>query len=135
MPSNSIFESFLTSQGYALFESAGKDEFTIIGTCPVWCRDVFDLQSRSAKRIRVGDNSAFLENFLVDAENFWNSKSEGSVSSGNWIERDKAGREIPLEAFALSLDRKKILILRNLAAHFAEQQQWFQTARDSLLAH
>jgi signal transduction histidine kinase/CheY-like chemotaxis protein/HPt (histidine-containing phosphotransfer) domain-containing protein len=135
MPSNSIFESFLTSQGYALFESAGKDEFTIIGTCPVWCRDVFDLQSRSTKRIRVGDNSAFLENFLVDAENFWNSKSEGSVSSGNWIERDKAGREIPLEAFALSLDRKKILILRNLAAHFAEQQQWFQTARDSLLAH
>ena len=28
-----------------------------------------------------------------------------------------------------------MLILRNLSANFAEQQQWFQTARDSLLIH
>src|SRR5579862_2490744 len=135
MSSNSIVESFLTSQGYALFESAGKGGFFPIGDCPAWCRDLFEFHSRNAKRIRLADNSPFLENFLVDAENYWNSKSEGSVSSGNWIERDKTGREIPLEAFALSLDKKKILILRNLSAHFGEQQQWFQTARDSLLAH
>src|ERR1700728_707064 len=135
MSSNSIFESFLASQGYALFELAGKGEFSIIGTCPAWCRDIFELQSRTTKRFRLADNSPFLENFLVDAENYWNSKSERSVSSGNWIERDKSGREIPLEAFALSLDKRKILILRNLSATFAEQQQWFQTARDSLLAH
>jgi signal transduction histidine kinase/CheY-like chemotaxis protein/HPt (histidine-containing phosphotransfer) domain-containing protein len=135
MSSNSIFESFLASQGYALFESLEKGAFTIVGTCPVWCRDLFDLKSRNTKPIRLADNSPFLENFLIDAEDFWNSKSEGSVSSGNWIERDKGGREVPLEAFALSLDKRKILILRNLSAHFAEQQQWFQTARDSLLAH
>jgi len=135
MSSHSIVESFLTSQGYALFESLGKSEFLIIGACPAWCRDIFELQSRTTKRFRLADNSPFLENFLVDAENYWNSKSERSVSSGNWIERDKSGREIPLEAFALSLDKRKILILRNLSAHFAEQQQWFQTARDSLLAH
>jgi signal transduction histidine kinase/CheY-like chemotaxis protein/HPt (histidine-containing phosphotransfer) domain-containing protein len=135
MPSNSIFESFLTSQGYALFESFGKGEFLPLGDSPAWCRDLFELHSRNAKRVRVADNSPFLENFLIDAEEFWNSKAEGSVSSGNWIERDKTGREIPLEAFALSLDKKKILILRNLSANFAEQQQWFQTARDSLLAH
>src|ERR1700733_3762404 len=135
MSSHSIVESFLTSQGYALFESLGKSEFLIIGACPAWCRDIFELQSRTTKRFRLADNSPFLENFLVDAENYWNSKLERSVSSGNWIERDKSGREIPLEAFALSLDKRKILILRNLSAHFAEQQQWFQTARDSLLAH
>lgn len=135
MSTNSIFESFLTSQGYALFESHGKGAFSSLGDCPAWCRNLFDLQSRNAKRIRLADNSPFLENFLVDAESFWNSKSNGSVSSGNWIERDKSSREVPLEAFVLSLDKRKILILRNLSAHFAEQQQWFQTARDSLLAH
>jgi signal transduction histidine kinase/CheY-like chemotaxis protein/HPt (histidine-containing phosphotransfer) domain-containing protein len=135
MSSDSIFESFLTSQGYALFESLGKGEFLPLGDCSAWCRDIFELPSGNAKRIRMADHSPFLANFLVDAEDFWNSKAEGSVSSGNWIERDKTGREIPLEAFALSLDKKKILILRNLSAHFAEQQQWFQTARDSLLAH
>src|ERR1700693_4564114 len=135
MSSNSIFESFLASQGYALFESLGQGEFSPLGDCPAWCRDTFELHSRNATRVRLDHKSPFLENFLVDAEDFWSSKAEGSVSSGNWIERDKSGREVPLEAFALSLDKKKILILRNLAAHFAEQQQWFQTARDSLLAH
>ena len=135
MPTNSIVESFLVSQGYALFESLGDGEFLPVGDCPSWCRDILDLTSPTEKPIALANNSPFLENFLVDAEDFWNSKSEGAVNSGNWIERDKNGREVPLEAFALSLDHKKILILQNLSAHFAEQQQWFQTARDSLLAH
>ncbi len=136
MPSNSIFESFLVSQGYALFESLGDGKFLPVGNCPSWCRDILDLTSPTTEEpIALANHSPFLENFLVDAEDFWNSKTEGAVNSGNWTERDKNGREVPLEAFALSLDNKKILILQNLSAHFAEQQQWFQTARDSLLAH
>jgi signal transduction histidine kinase/CheY-like chemotaxis protein len=135
MASNPLFESFLAGQGYALFESLGHGDFLGIGNCPAWCRDVFEIQSETGKPTRLAELSPFLENFLVDAEEFWNTKSEGSASSGNWIERGKNGRDIPLEAFALSLDGKKILILRNLSATFAEQQQWFQTARNSLLAH
>jgi signal transduction histidine kinase/CheY-like chemotaxis protein len=135
MSSNSLFESFLADQGYALFESLGEGAFAAVGDCPAWCREAFDIQSPAGKRIHLSDNSPFLENFLVDAEEFWNTKSEGSASSGNWIERGKNSRDIPLEAFALSLDGEKILILRNLSANFAEQQQWFQTARDSLLVH
>jgi signal transduction histidine kinase/CheY-like chemotaxis protein/HPt (histidine-containing phosphotransfer) domain-containing protein len=135
MSPNSIFESFLVSQGYALFESLGDGKFLAVGDCPSWCRDILDLTSPMENPIVLAANSPFLENFLVDAEHFWNSKTEGAVNSGNWIERDKNGREVPLEAFALSLDNKKILILQNLSAHFTEQQQWFQTARDSLLAH
>src|SRR6204780_3907686 len=135
MSSHSLFESFLASQGYALFESLGTGKFLILGDCPAWCRDVFEVQSEIGKPIRLAEDSPFLENFLVDAEKFWNTKSEGSASSGNWTERDKNGRDIPLQAFALPLDGKKILILRNLSANFAEQQQWFQTARDSLLVH
>ena len=133
MPSHSLFESFLADQGYALFESLGDGDFSVAGDCPAWCRDAFVVQS--GERVRLAENSPFLENFLVDAEEFWNTKSEGSASSGNWIEHGKNGRDIPLEAFALSLEGKRILILRNMSASFAEQQQWFQTARDSLLAH
>jgi signal transduction histidine kinase/CheY-like chemotaxis protein len=135
MAPNSIFESFLVSQGYALFESLGDGKFLSVGDCPSWCRDILKLTSPTEKPVALAANSPFLENFLVDAEDFWNSKTEGAVNSGNWTERDKNGREVPLEAFALSLDHKKILILQNLSAHFTEQQQWFQTARDSLLAH
>jgi len=135
MPSHSIFESFLVSQGYALFESLGDGKFLAVGDCPSWCRDILELTSQTEELIPLAANSPFLENFLVDAEVFWNSKAEGAVNSGNWVDRDKNGREVPLEAFALSLDNKRILILQNLSAHLAEQQQWFQTARNSLLAH
>jgi signal transduction histidine kinase/DNA-binding response OmpR family regulator len=135
MASTSLFESFLSSQGYALFESLGAGDFSVVGDCPTWCRDIFDIHSVPGKPVHLDESSPFLENFLVDAEEFWNSKSEGSANSGNWIERDKNGRKVPLEAFALSLHNKNILILRNLSANFVEQQQWFQTARDSLLAH
>ena len=135
MPSHSIFESFLVSQGYALFESLRDGKFLAVGDCPSWCRDILELTSQTEELIPLAANSPFLENFLVDAEVFWNSKAEGAVNSGNWVDRDKNGREVPLEAFALFLDNIRILILQNLSAHFAEQQQWFQTARDSLLAH
>lgn len=135
MSSNSLFESFLAGQGYALFESLGQGAFLVLGNWPSWCADVFEIQAAAGKRIHLAESSPFLENFLVDAEEFWNTKPEGSASSGNWIERGKNGRDVPLEAFALFLDNKRILILRNLSASFVEQQQWFQTARDSLLAH
>ncbi len=135
MASNSLFESFLASQGYALFESLGEGEYSVVGNAPAWCRNIFEVGSGGGARVRLAESSPFLENFLADAEESWNSKSEGSASSGNWIERDKNDREVPLEAFALSLDNKRILILRNLSTNFVEQQQWFQTARNSLLAH
>src|SRR3984957_20609150 len=103
MSPNSIFESFLVSQGYALFESLGDGKFLAVGDCPSWCRDILHLTSPMENPIVLAANSPFLENFLVVVGDSWYCKTEGAVNSGNWIERDKNGREVPLEAFALSL--------------------------------
>ncbi len=135
MTSQSIFENFVSSQGYALFESAGEGEFRLIGEWPAWCRAMWGAEAKGNTSIRLGDKSSFLDNFLYDAEEFWKSGKPGSVASGNWIEADETGGSTPLEASALSLDGKRILIIRNLSSTFAEQQEWFQTARDSLLSH
>ena len=135
MASDSIFENFVSSQGYALFESTGADEFRPIGEWPPWCRTMWGAEAKDNNAIRLGEKSSFLDNFLYDAEEFWKSGKTGSVNSGNWIEADETGGSTPLEASALSLDGKHILIIRNLSSTFAEQQEWFQTARDSLLSH
>jgi signal transduction histidine kinase/CheY-like chemotaxis protein/HPt (histidine-containing phosphotransfer) domain-containing protein len=135
MSTNSILESFIASQGYALFEHLGAGNFRLIGDGPGWYQEIWGAPASSAKLVRLGDKSPFLENFLVDAEEFWRLMSPGSANSGNWIERGTDSREIPLEAGAYSLDGKKILLIRNLSATFAQEQQLFQTARDSLLAH
>ena len=135
MAQNSIFESYLASQGYALFEFLGGGEFRALGCYPDWCKSVWGAESALQKTLRLAEQSPFLENFLVDAEGFWNSKRKGAANSPVWIERDIANHETPLEAWAVRLEGKRILIIRNLSTSYAERQQLFQTARNSLLEH
>jgi signal transduction histidine kinase/CheY-like chemotaxis protein/HPt (histidine-containing phosphotransfer) domain-containing protein len=135
MYSHSIFESFFAAQGYALFEYLGDGNFRLIGTWPPWCKDIWRAQPVGERIIRLGDKSLFLENFLLEAGDFWNSKSPGPLSSGTWMERGDSATDTPLEASAYLLDGKQILIVRNLSDTFAQQQGWFQTARESLLEH
>jgi signal transduction histidine kinase/FixJ family two-component response regulator/HPt (histidine-containing phosphotransfer) domain-containing protein len=135
MSGDSIFASFFATQGYAFFEYLGEGRFRPIGSWPGWCEELWGAAPAANDSLRLGDSSPFLENFLVDAEEFWNSKSQNSLNSGNWIETDSKGNTMPLEAAAYSVDSKRILLLKNLSGAFAEQQAWFQTARDSLLAH
>jgi signal transduction histidine kinase/CheY-like chemotaxis protein/HPt (histidine-containing phosphotransfer) domain-containing protein len=135
VPATSIFESFFANQGFALFEFVGDGAFRLIGSWPAWCQTMWGDAAANQGNIRLGDVSPFLENFLFDAEQFWNSKSAGSVNSGNWTERDSSGREVPLEASAYFLDGTRLLIVRNLSETFDQQQELFQTARDSLLVY
>jgi hypothetical protein len=135
MAANSILESFLATQGYALFEYEGNGVFHPIGEYPKWCQNLWKGALARDKSIRLADASALLENFLIDAEGFWNSNREGSANSPVWIERDPSGREVQLEAAALHVDGKNVLLIRNLASTYAERQKLYQAARDSLLEH
>src|SRR6202161_2433983 len=135
MPAHSIFESFLAGQGCALFEYLGDGDFRLLGEWPDWCANIWGAQPNSDQPIGLAGKSSFLENFLVDAEEFWRTRSPGSANSGSWIERGADGREIPMEATARSLDGKRILLLQNLSETFGQQQKWFQTARNSQLEH
>ena len=70
-----IFESFFANQGFALFEYLGDGEFQLIGAWPAWCQALWGDLAAAGEHIRIGEASPFLENFLFDAEQFWNSKS------------------------------------------------------------
>ncbi|HTR46179.1 MAG TPA: hybrid sensor histidine kinase/response regulator [Verrucomicrobiae bacterium] len=132
MPKSSIYDALLAHEGIALFEfRAGA--FTPLAALPAWCDSLW--HTRKARRIHLAEKSPFLENFLLDADEFWKSKEPGSVGSGNWIEKDSKGKQIPLEASAFWLSGKRVLLIRNLSGKFVEQQRLFQTARDSLLEH
>lgn len=128
-------ESFLAEQGYALFEYLGDGTFHAIGNSAEWCEKLWGTSGRHGKSIRLAEASPFLENFLVDADSFWNSNRPGTVDSGIWTERGPGSSETQLEATALRLEGKPVLVIRNLAATYADRQRVFQTARDSLLDH
>ncbi len=83
----------------------------------------------------MAEVSPFLDNFLLDASEFWEGGKAGVCESGTWLEKMDDGKEIPLEAKALLSDGKKILALHSPAPHFAEQVRILQAARNSLLEH
>jgi signal transduction histidine kinase/CheY-like chemotaxis protein len=129
-----VFESFLVRQGYALFERAPDGSFRAMGEWPDWCEQIWG-SGGASHTFRFAEKSPFLENFFEDAEEVWTRGEKDFLRSGNWIERAADGREIPLEACALKLAGKSVLALQNLSGTFADQQQLYQTARDSLLEH
>src|SRR5580658_5994403 len=65
MPANSIFESFLAGQGYALFEYVADGDFRLLGEWPDWCATIWGVQPNRDQLIGLADKSPFLENFLV----------------------------------------------------------------------
>lgn len=129
----SIYDEFLAREGVALLEFRGGGVFRPLAALPKWVDELW--QTKRSKRLKLAEQSPFLENFLGEAEDFWDAKKPGSVNSGNWIERDGAGKQVPMEASAFWLGGKRVVAIRNLSGTFTEQQQLYQTARDSLLTH
>lgn len=139
-----LHESFalalLQSEGYAAFEYLGDGNARPMSQPPAFLGELLGEQPRSSgpasgDSVRLGDVMPFLENFLFDAESFWSSQTHGRVESGMWTEKTASGREISLDATALWLDGKRILLVRNPQSKYAADARVLQTARDSLLEH
>jgi len=130
-----LLNAFLRQQGFALFEYADDGALHPIGKPAEWCGEVFGEAATAGNPIQLTGESPFLEGFLEDLGPAWVSKPEGSAESGAWIERGADGRELALEASALWLAGKRILVIQNPQRRYEEQRQVLQRARDSMLEH
>jgi signal transduction histidine kinase/DNA-binding NarL/FixJ family response regulator len=135
MTSDSIANALLESEGYAAFEYLGDSVFQTIGTPSKFCLELFGDAVAPGATLHLTDRMPFLESFLPEAEECWNSEGEGRVDSGSWIERGKGRRELALEASAFRIAGKRIMLIRNPQRQFAEDVQLLQKARDSALGH
>jgi len=134
-----ISETLLTRLGYAAFEDAGGGELTLLGPAPEWFARAFGEESVRGGRFVPGDSSPFLENFLGEAQQLWDDGQSGAdaphTESGEWIERGADGRDIALEAEALLLEGRRILLVANLQTRYDEKSRMLQLARVDKLAH
>jgi signal transduction histidine kinase/HPt (histidine-containing phosphotransfer) domain-containing protein len=135
MNSESFAAALLQSEGYAAFEYLGDGNSRLIGQPAAFLKDILGELAISSDPIRPGDTMTFLENFLYEAEEFWTSQTEGRAESPMWVEKALDGRELALEAEALWLAGRRILLVRNPQARYAVDAEMLQTARDSLLEH
>ncbi|MBU2976623.1 bifunctional diguanylate cyclase/phosphodiesterase [Alteromonas sp. C1M14] len=79
--------------------------------------------------------SLFLEDFLLDAQQCWQSGSASQISSGFWTE---ASEVTPLRLEALATNNGKgecYLAIKNVSKEFDYRQQSLQSARELLITH
>jgi hypothetical protein len=135
MKMSDVLEKALAEMGFALLEYRGNGEFLPIATLPTWFSEIWAETRNSSDPIPLTRQSPFLESFLLEAEDFWNSPTPAGCQSETWIEKALSGREIPVQARALLLDGNQILALLSPDAQFRERVRFLQTARNALLDH
>ncbi|MGC1507481.1 putative bifunctional diguanylate cyclase/phosphodiesterase [Ketobacter sp.] len=115
----------------AVLEFEHELGFKVVGSLPDWFQAMFP--DDGAMWYDLAKRSPFLENFLVDARAHWERHSELPIDSGIWSEYDTGGNEHQLQAVALSLGEKPVLVITDISDSFAEQHRVYQRARDIAL--
>ena len=112
-------------------------QLSVIGNLPDWAKQEFSCFEMAEGGTLSPDRfSLFLENFLVDAEEFWQAKPEGILKSGVWTEIGQSGGELHLEAIALYIQdngQERRILLVESATLSEEKFRWLQTAREEQL--
>ncbi|MDP1947402.1 MAG: sigma 54-interacting transcriptional regulator [Nitrospirota bacterium] len=110
------------------------DTFSLRGTAPAWWVRIFGSITSTAA-IRPGERSPFLKQFFAEAEQNWTQNADGISRSGPWTERDQQGQVLHLEATALVVDSRQLLLVARLGADFEQTRETLQRAREQALRH
>jgi signal transduction histidine kinase len=105
----------------------------IQGAPPAWLRSIWP--TMTAPDATLPGSSPFLENFLVDARACWAEGGEKRVRSGPWTEPTTDGKELSLEATALTAGGQQILLLEKLGDVFEAKKSMLQKARETVIAY
>lgn len=131
MTEKSITDELFAALNTVVMERLDDCCFKVVSAVPNWFIQFYpDVESHD--RLTPGEQFPVLENFLIDAESFWQENQTGKLKSGIWVECDSAGQEFYLEASAVCLQERKILII---ASNYQDKQSLIQKARENNLNH
>ncbi|MBD2439949.1 sensor histidine kinase KdpD [Nostoc sp. FACHB-110] len=129
-----LLEDLIESLNILVLERIDIGLFQITGKVPDWLRRFCSQKCMSGMNMLIPQEEfAFLENFLFDAEEFWQSKSKSKLESGLWIEKDLTGQEQQLQAYALCINDSKILLIELAKDKFKDKHSLIQTGREQQL--
>ena len=132
MIASSVTDELFAALDTVAMERCDDSYFKIIGAMPDWFRKFYPDADSKRDEFMPEEKFPVLENFLIDAESFWMENETGRLKSGIWIEVDESGDELYLEASAVSLKDKKILLI---IANFQDKQILIQKARENSLSY
>jgi len=130
---DSILANLFNCMDVTVMERLDDGSFRLLGTALDWFKRLFWEYGSRNEGLSPGKKSPFLENFLIDAENFWAAETTGRLSSGLWLETDSSGNDYALEATAVAMGRTKILLIELARDSYAERQFLIQKGRELTL--
>ncbi len=132
--SKSITSDIFAALNILVLERLDVGKFKFTGSYPKWIRRFCRKKLEPEMEILIPEEEfPFVENFLVDAEEYWQDNDEKPLKSGIWSDLDISGREFHFEASALLIDGKKILLIEMMSDSYVEKQNLIQQARENKL--
>ncbi|MBU2645240.1 HAMP domain-containing histidine kinase [bacterium] len=123
----------LSSFDYAVFRYIGPNKFALLNSPPEWVTRFLAMLGFKKDAIDLASHFAYLESFLVEAMEFWQSDQEGKLKSSLWTETDTWGKDYYLEAYALKLDQTRLIVIEPKDIDVSEKQAIIQKAREKSL--
>lgn len=116
----------------AVLQEQTDGSFQPVDVLPDWFLNLCP-DSASGLLLPFEDRFLFLENFLVDARDFWSQAVPGCLESGPWTEVDADGNELALEAKAITHEKARLLLIERLTREYKELGEILQRAREGSL--
>ncbi|MFD2165072.1 putative bifunctional diguanylate cyclase/phosphodiesterase [Thalassotalea euphylliae] len=116
------------------FKYQGHGQFDTIFGETLWAKNLVP-SIQQGNPISLFGHSLFLDDFIRDAETYWESNDKEPYDSGIWAEQQPNGTELHFEAQALNNDNLQLLLIKNLAHQFQAKQKTLQSAREMILAN
>src|SRR5262245_51444074 len=129
MGEESINAGIFAALEMAVMERCDDGAFALIGKAPRWFLEFWPQAESDGARLRLQDTFLFLEQFLSEAEPFWESKAPGLLRSGAWSEAYTAKKECHLEASAVRLGERRLVVIEQLRSAYGDLQGFAQQGR------
>lgn len=114
----------------------GDNEFEMLNPAKDWFLAMHP-DAKKHKKLDLQGCSLFLDNFLVDAQEYWQSSQLDDelpiLKSGFFVEQITPALSYPLEASALRINQKRILLITHLGDDYQKERQLYQVARETVL--
>ena len=130
---SAILSKVLQSMNIVVFHRLEDKTFQLLNSPPPWLEHFCGHQASVNEVVPVEGIFPFLDCFLDEAEEYWESKVSTPHRSGPWVDFTPHGEEIPLEAIALWEDDKPLLVLQDLGEEYYNEVVRLQGFRDGAL--
>ncbi len=129
-----VLSKIFQSMNAAVFVRLDEQDFQLLTLPPIWLSQFCSKDLVTGEQIRLEGLFPFLDCFLQEAEDLWDSKVSSAHRSGPWIDFTPNGEEIPLEAMALRRDDKALLVIQDLGEEYYNEVVRLQGYRNGALS-